>query len=73
MSRGSHVVTGPDLEVAADSASLGLSRAITAGSGAAHRREEATYYVRDRDDEVVGRVEGHADGTVTILGEAHFR
>lgn len=69
-SRAKFTISGPGIDKPAESAAVGLSGAITAGNNAAMRREDATFYVRDESDEVVGYVESHHDRTVTIHGRS---
>lgn len=61
-------VTGPDLEVTQPAKGAGLVRAITAACAKAHRHEEASFYVRDPNGDVVGRVDAFQDGTVNVWG-----
>lgn len=56
--KGSFTVSGPDVEKTGyESDGVGLSAAITFASSAASSQREATYYVRDALDKVVGRTE----------------
>ena len=61
-------VSGPGCDEKHDSPELGLSLAINRASSAAKRREEATFYVRDIDGNVVGQAESFTDGSVNIYG-----
>lgn len=56
-------LSGPGIDKTFETAGVALSRAITA---AEHHDEAATFYVRDLDDTVVGRVERDENGFVTV-------
>lgn len=62
-------VSGPGCDEKHESPELGLSLAINRASSAAKRREEATFYVRNADENVVGTAEAHSDGSVDVYGQ----
>lgn len=61
--KDAYVLTGPATEKPFADAGPALSCGITR---AARHTEEATWYVRDRTDAVVSRVDREADGTLTV-------
>jgi hypothetical protein len=56
-------LSGPGIDKSYETAGVGISAAITA---AERYGAEATFYVRDLDGTMVGRVERDQDGRVTI-------
>lgn len=70
MSVGGVTVSGPGLDRRAPSPAVGLSVAITHANRASMRREEASFYVRDRDGAVIGRADADGQGGVQVLGAA---
>lgn len=56
-------LSGPGIDKTYETAGVAISAAITR---AEHHDEAATFYVRDLDDSVVGRVERDENGIVTI-------
>lgn len=65
------VVSGPDLPDGrkADSASVGLSVAVTYASRASRAGRAETYYVRDLAGELVGRADADGGGSVEVFGQ----
>ena len=61
-------VSGPGCDEKSEEPKLGLSLAINKANQAAMRHEEATFYVRNQDGNVVGQAESFADGSVSVYG-----
>jgi hypothetical protein len=55
-------VTGPEFEVPYLEIGPALSRSVTEASKAGPREEPVTFYVRDREGDIVGRSETDAEG-----------
>lgn len=55
-------VTGPEVNAPYGDLGPALSRSLTEASKAGRREEPVTFYVRDRDGDIVGRSETDADG-----------
>ena len=70
--KSNYTISGPGVHETRESADLGLSFAITLASSRAHARIESTFYVRDENENTVGRTESFTDGSVNILGPKHF-
>lgn len=68
MRQTTHTITGPGVEHPVESAEAGLSGAISFANNEARQRIEASFYVRDENDNVVGRADSFEDGSVTVYG-----